>query len=98
MLSLGELNPAKDCTLIPHKTKGDLFQREINIYIITPEKNLHLVKAEEFWHLPASAFVSFLISNTLLVLVNSCSPRYIILWYVCRLMNSGFCSEAVLFS
>lgn len=93
---LERLNPARDCTSISHKTKGDLFRTEMSVYIVTPKKNLHLVKAKEFWHLPASAFVSFLISGTLLVLVNSCSPCHIILRYVRRLLNSGFCSDAVL--
>lgn len=68
----------------------------MSVYINTSKENLHLVKAEEFWHLPASAFVSSLVSGTLLVLVNSCSPCYIILWYVRRLLNAGFCSDAVL--
>lgn len=41
--------------------------------------------------------VPFLILSTLLVLVNSYSPHYIIIWYVRKLLNSGFCSDAVLF-
>lgn len=78
---LEKLNPARDCTSIPHKTKGDLFQPESNVFISTSEENLRLVKAEEFWHLPASAFVSFLISDALLELVNSCIHCYIIIFY-----------------
>lgn len=89
---------ARDFTLIPRKTEGDLLQPEFNVYIITPEENLHLVNADEFWHPPANAFLSFLIPDTLLVLVNSRSPRCIILWYVRGLLNSGFCSDAVLCS
>ena len=95
---LEKLNPARGRTLIPQKTEGGLLWPEINVYIITPEENLHLVEAEEFWHLPASALVAFLISEALSVLVNSCSPCYILPWYVRRLLNSGFCSHAVLFS
>lgn len=95
---LQKLSLARDFTLIPHKTEGDLLQPEFNVYIITPEENLHLVNADEFWHPPANAFLSFLIPDTLLVLVNSCSPRCIILWYVRGLLNSGFCSDAVLCS
>lgn len=39
----------------------------------------------------------FLIPSALLVLVNSYSPHYIIIWFVCKLLNSGFCSDAVPF-
>lgn len=73
---LEKLNLARGWALMAHKTKGDIFQREINVYITTPEESLHLVKPEGLWHLPASAFISS--SLTLLVLANSCYPCCIV--------------------